>query len=231
MQLGDSWEQLTLPRYNVPSPPRRSNLRHGRRGAPASGHRTRPMTRRHFDEGWHDLMRASRDKDPPIRQQRWAAAPKSPRPESFSGPGFVARCCDRRAPRRLLASFRGIPRGGADARASSSVVLRSPRLATTPPLSRRATRSETSKHPGMREPHPARRLVLLARCRPSQKRFRTRPGHSLTGTERVFSFQRALIANLPRATRPGAAVPPAPRRRGLPGSRVGSSPRGPLGDK
>jgi len=57
---------------------------------------------------------------------------------------------------------------------------------------RRATRSGAPKHLGMREPHPAHRIVLLARSLPSHERFRTRPGHrNLTGTERVFSSRRA----------------------------------------
>jgi len=61
-------------------------------------------------------------------------------------------------------------------------------LATDGSSLRRVTRSETPKHMG--EPHPPRRFVLLARCRPSQGRFRARHSN-LTGTERVFDCQSA----------------------------------------
>jgi hypothetical protein len=46
-------------------------------------------------------------------------------------------------------------------------------LATDVASLRRATRSEAPERLGMGEPHPARRFVLLTRCRPSEERFRT----------------------------------------------------------
>src|SRR6266545_5748842 len=59
-------------------------------------------------------------------------------------------------------------------------------LATAFASLRRATRSDAPERVGVGEPHPARRFVLLARCRPSQERFRTRERQSgAPGIERV----------------------------------------------
>jgi len=55
---------------------------------------------------------------------------------------------------------------------------------------RRATRSGARAHGGG-ESHPARRFMLLARCRPSQQRFRSRECRcGIPDIERVVSFQR-----------------------------------------
>src|SRR6266508_169016 len=59
-------------------------------------------------------------------------------------------------------------------------------LATAFASLRRATRSDAPERVGVGEPHPARWFVLLARCRPSQERFRTRERHrGAPGIERV----------------------------------------------
>ena len=59
-------------------------------------------------------------------------------------------------------------------------------LATAFASLRRATRSDAPERVGVGEPHPARGFVLLARCRPSQERFRTRERQSgAPGIERV----------------------------------------------
>src|SRR6266545_2772255 len=61
-------------------------------------------------------------------------------------------------------------------------------LATAFASLRRATRSDAPERVGVGEPHPARRFVLLARCRPSQERFRTRERQSgAPSIERVFN--------------------------------------------
>jgi len=92
-------------------------------------------------------------------------------------------------------------------------------LATNVASVRRTTRSETPKHLGMSEPHPARRFVLLARCRPSQERSRIGPGRSnLTGTDRVFSLQRASHCHSTPGVRRSRVRPflPTPEGTGLP---------------
>ena len=77
---------------------------------------------------------------------------------------------------------------------------------------------------GMGEPHPPRRFVLLARCRPSQQRFRSRECRcGIPGIERVVSSQRATTPwSLPPTSETLAAtIPPDASTRRLPGGNFG----------
>ena len=123
-------------------------------------------------------------------------------------------------------NLRGIPRRGANAVHASPGRSFSPSptpLATTSvsrprlPLDERPAPRCRSR---MEKTHPLAGSVLLARCRPSQERFRARPGHSdLTGT----SFVGATCApsgDIPwdRYRGPSAwSNAEVRRRRGMPG--------------